>query len=118
MAVAAVTNNISMWGTTDVPSFMVQSSGRPAVDFADEFWARQSPLNHAARVRTPTLVMTGEQDIRVPPEQSHEFYRALKARGVETELILYPREGHGVGEPRHRRHYLETILAWINRHTL
>ncbi|MCK4375403.1 MAG: S9 family peptidase, partial [Candidatus Brocadiae bacterium] len=110
VAVAAVVNNISMWGTTDVPTFMLRSSDSARLDFTDEFWSGQSPVYHAGRVRTPTLIITGEVDVRVPPGQSHELYRALKARGVETKLVLYPREPHGISEPRHRRHYLELIL--------
>jgi dipeptidyl aminopeptidase/acylaminoacyl peptidase len=118
VAVAAVTNNVSQWGATDIPTFQVYSSGNVPVDLTDEFWCGQSPLRYAGRVKTPTLVITGEEDARVPPGQSHEFYRALKARGVETRLVLYPREPHGIGEPRHRVHYFEEILDWINTHTL
>jgi len=118
VAVAAVINNISMWGTTDIPRFQNYSSGNAAPSFSDAFWLKQSPLYYAERVKTPTLVITGEVDKRVPPGQSGELYRALKARGVETELLYYPREPHGIGEPQHRRHYFQTILAWINEHTL
>jgi dipeptidyl aminopeptidase/acylaminoacyl peptidase len=105
-----------MFGTTDVPSFMLHSAGAAPADFSDEFWARQSPLYHAARVRTPTLVVTGDSDVRVPPSQSHEFYRALKAAGVETELVIFPREPHGLSEPRHRLAFARQALAWIDEH--
>ncbi len=118
VAVAAVINNISMWGATDIPRFQYYSSGKAATSFSDSFWLKQSPLYYADRVKTPTLVITGEVDKRVPPGQSGELYRALKARGVETELLYYPREAHGIGEPQHRRHYFQRILAWINEHTL
>jgi dipeptidyl aminopeptidase/acylaminoacyl peptidase len=113
VAWAPVTNNLSMYGTTDVPSFMLGSSATRRPDPGGEFWAAQSPLSYAHRVRTPTLIMTGEADVRVPPGQSHEFYRALRAAGAETKLILYPREPHGIVEPRHRRHFLEQGVAWI-----
>lgn len=116
VAVAAVTNNLSMYGTCDIPDFMLYSGGGRPVSFTDRFWHQQSPLHYAGRVRTPTLVITGEVDARVPPGQSHEFYRALKARGVETRLVLYPREPHGVSEPRHRLQYFQMILDWINDH--
>ena len=118
VAVAAVTNNLSMWGTTDIPGFQLYSCGGVLPNFTDKYWREQSPLHHADKVRTPTLVICGEVDLRVPPSQSHEFYRALKYRGVETKLVLYPREPHGVGEPRHRLHYFKLILDWINEHTL
>jgi dipeptidyl aminopeptidase/acylaminoacyl peptidase len=113
VAWAPVTNNLSMYGTTDVPSFMLGSSASRRPDPAGEFWAAQSPLSYAHRVRTPTLILAGEADVRVPPGQSQEFYRALKAAGVETKLILYPREPHGINEPRHRLHFLQQSLAWI-----
>jgi len=118
VAVAAVINNLSMWGTTDIPGFQLFSSGGPGPSFTDKYWRDQSPLYHADKVRTPTLVITGEVDARVPPSQSHEFYRALKHRGVETRLILYPREPHGVSEPRHRLAYFKQILDWVNPRTL
>ena len=118
VAVAAVTNNLSMWGTTDIPDFQIYSSGGRLPSYTDNYWREQSPLFHADKVRTPTLVITGEVDARVPPSQSHEFYRALKYRGIETHLVLYPREPHGVSEPRHRQHYFKMILDWINEHTL
>ncbi len=116
VAVAAVTDNLSMWGTTDIPDFQMYSSGNTPATFTDEFWREQSPLHYVERVKTPTLVITGEVDVRVPPSQSHQFYRALKVRGVETSLVLYPREPHGVSEPRHRKHYFEQIVAYIDEH--
>ena len=118
MAVAAVTNNLSMLGTTDIPGFQLYSCGGVLPNFTDNYWREQSPLHHVDKVRTPTLVICGEVDLRVPPSQSHEFYRALKYRGVETRLVLYPREPHGLAEPRHRLHYFKLILDWINEHTL
>lgn len=118
VAVAAVVNNLSMYGTTDIPRFQFYSSGNAAASFTDSYWRDQSPLYHAGRVKTPTLIITGEVDRRVPPGQSGELYRALKARGVETQLVFYPREPHGISEPRHRLHYFKQILDWINRHTL
>jgi dipeptidyl aminopeptidase/acylaminoacyl peptidase len=116
VAVAAVTDVISEWSSADIPGFMIYSSGgrRPSLD--DAFWREQSPIHHVDKVKTPTLVITGDSDTRVPPGQSHEFYRALKLRGVETRLVLYPREPHGLAEPRHRAHYFRIILDWIDEH--
>ena len=118
VAVAAVTNNLSMWGVTDIPGFQLYSCGGVLPNFTGSYWREQSPLHHVDKVRTPTLIITGELDQRVPPSQSHEFYRALKYRGVETRLVIYPREPHAVSEPRHRLHYFKLILDWINEHTL
>lgn len=117
VAVAAVINNLSMWGTTDIPSFIEYCAGGALPDYTDAFYRDQSPLHHAHKVTTPTLVITGEVDVRVPPTQSDELYRHLKARGVETQLIRYPREPHGVSEPRHRLQYFKHVLQWIDQHT-
>jgi dipeptidyl aminopeptidase/acylaminoacyl peptidase len=54
--------------------------------------------------------------VRVPVGQSQELYRTLKAAGVATGLVLYPREGHGVAEPRHRIDMIKRILAWFRTH--
>jgi len=118
VAVAAVTDNLSMWGTTDIPDFQIYSSAHVPASFTDAYWRDQSPLYYVDNVKTPTLVITGEVDVRVPPGQSHEFYRGLKARGVPTQLVLYPREPHGVSEPRHRLHYFQQILDYINEHVM
>jgi len=116
VAVAAVINNLSMWGTTDIPNFMRHCAGGTMPSYSDAFWRDQSPLHYAHKVTTPTLVITGEVDARVPPTQSDELYRHLKAGGVETRLIRYPREPHGVSEPRHRLQYFKHALEWIDEH--
>lgn len=56
----------------------------------------RSPVMFADRVRTPTLLTAGLTDKGTPPGQAIEFFRALRANGVETEVVLYPEEGHGV----------------------
>ena len=61
--------------------------------------------------------MTGANDERVPPEQSIEFYRALKDLDKDVELVIFPREGHGIREPRHQmdrlRRYLDTFSGAV-----
>jgi len=75
-------------------------------------------LTHADRVITPTLILHGAADERVPIGQPMEFFRALKDRGVKTELVFYPREGHGLQEYYHRRDRLKRQYEWISRSTL
>src|SRR5439155_11453912 len=58
-----------------------------------------SPITNIRKCHTPTLLLHGEQDEEVPIGQSYEFYYALKNLGVETEMVVYPREGHNIGEP-------------------
>ena len=116
VAIAPVTSNVSMFGTTDIPHFMVNAAGGASPDFSHRFWRDQSPTHYASKVKTPTLVVTGDADVRVPPGQSSEYYRLLKHHGVETKLVLYPREPHGIGEPRHRLNHVREILEWVEGH--
>lgn len=80
---------------------------------------RQSPLLLADQVRTPTLVMHSELDLRCPLGQALRYYTQLKASGVETELLVFPGEDHELsrsGTPWHRRQRFEAILEWWGRH--
>jgi dipeptidyl aminopeptidase/acylaminoacyl peptidase len=81
----------------------------------DRLW-RESPISGAAGVRTPTLFFAGEGDPRVPMAQSVEMYRALRANGVETRLLVAPREGHQWGELRHQLYKANAELEWFERH--
>jgi dipeptidyl aminopeptidase/acylaminoacyl peptidase len=66
-------------------------------------------------VKTPTLILHGEDDSIVPVNQAYAFYRALKERSVPVELVIYPREGHGNTEYEHRRDEEERVLRWLER---
>jgi len=67
-------------------------------------------------VRTPLLIVHGEEDARVPLLQSHLFHAALRQRGVPTQLVVYPREGHSIGEYAHQLDHLQRILDWYARY--
>ncbi len=75
--------------------------------------ARFSPINYVANVKTPTLILHGEEDWDVPVEQSYQFYRALKDLGVETELVVYPREPHGPVEYEHVIDIGNRLVDWF-----
>ncbi len=77
-------------------------------------YAARSPLYASHRVATPTLVLHGLEDRVVPPDQGREFFRALKERGVETQLVLYPGSGHGPHEPHQVRDVTERSLDWLS----
>jgi dipeptidyl aminopeptidase/acylaminoacyl peptidase len=81
----------------------------------DTLWER-SPLRHVARVKTPVLILHGENDNDVPVSEAEQWYIALKDVGVETVMIRYPREGHGLAEPRHVIDSLDRSIAWYARH--
>jgi dipeptidyl aminopeptidase/acylaminoacyl peptidase len=81
------------------------------------FW-NASPVKDAASVKTPTLFFVGENDPRVPKEQSIEMYRALKSHNVATRLYIAPREPHAWGELRHQIAKANAELAWFSQYAL
>jgi dipeptidyl aminopeptidase/acylaminoacyl peptidase len=81
----------------------------------DVLWER-SALKHAAKVKTPTLLMHGENDSDVPIAEAEQYYIALKDVGVETVMVRYPREGHGLREPKHIVDGIDRCIAWYVKH--
>ena len=78
---------------------------------------RTRVAHHLRRLRrVPTLFLHGEQDVRVPPAQGWMMYRGLRDVGIETEMVVYPREGHGFDEPQHVLDRLRRIADWFARH--
>ena len=117
---AGISNWISLWGQTDNVSFRrTWFGGTPWQKNAsfDAFWGA-SPIKDAANVKTPTLLFSGEADIRVPTAQSMEMYRALKSLNVPTHLYVGPREGHGWGDLRHQLFKANAELAWFEEYAL
>ncbi len=111
---AGVTNPLSFNGTADIPSFIPDYFG---AEFWDdlEAYRQHSPVLHARGVRTPTLIQHGDQDERVPLGQGREFYNALKRQGVPVEMVIYPRQGHLVEEPRLRIDLARRSVDWLDR---
>jgi dipeptidyl aminopeptidase/acylaminoacyl peptidase len=112
---AAVTDLFSFHGTTDItPSFLrsyfldLPYRRRPGYD-------AHSAMSFVQNARTPSLVLHGGSDLRVPVGQGWEFYNALKQLGVETEMVVYPREPHEIGERAHQADLLRRVLAWYDR---
>jgi len=81
----------------------------------DELW-RRSALRYVAQVKTPVMLMHGENDSDVPIAESEQFYIALKDVGVEAVMVRYPREGHGMREPKHIVDSLERSIGWYEKH--
>jgi dipeptidyl aminopeptidase/acylaminoacyl peptidase len=74
------------------------------------------PFLHADRIRTPTLFMGGERDFNVPIEGSQQMYQALRSLGIDTQLIIYPNENHGIQRPSYQRDRMERYLAWYEKY--
>jgi dipeptidyl aminopeptidase/acylaminoacyl peptidase len=81
----------------------------------DVLWER-SPLRYVSRAKTPTLFLHGENDNDVPIAEAEQFFIALKDVGVETVLVRYPREGHGIREVKHVEDTITRSLAWYTKY--
>jgi dipeptidyl aminopeptidase/acylaminoacyl peptidase len=81
----------------------------------DKLWER-SPLRYVNRVRTPVMLVHGENDNDVPIAEAEQYFIALKDVGVETIMVRYPREGHGIRELGHTIDLLERSMKWYDRH--
>ena len=79
-------------------------------------YAVRSPLHYVNNVTTPTMVMTGEADLRTPMPQSEEYYRALKKLKKETLLVRMPNEFHGWRRPSHRLQQQLYLMAWFDKY--
>ena len=105
---------VFFFGTSDIGSFFAEEyNGLDA-----EQIAAQSPQAHVGDVRTPTLVLHSENDLRCPLSQAERYYASLKRGGVQTELVVFPGEDHELsrsGRPRHRAQRFEVILDWWAR---
>lgn len=114
---AGVTNLVSFTGTADIPSFLPDYfGGEPWEKEGWEVYRSHSAMGHVQNVKTPTLIQHGEADLRVPISQGYELYNALKRRGVPTKMVVYPRQPHGVREPRLIRDLAERNLAWFDKY--
>lgn len=114
VSVASVSNLISFYSTSLYQDLIHAEFGGFPWDNYDLLW-QWSPLRYARAAQTPTMFIHGEADNDVHITQAEEMYMALKRRGVETVLVRYPREGHGLREPRHRVDALERTLSWFDR---
>jgi len=114
---APITNNISYNYMTYYNQYEEMEWGmRPHQGNLMEVLWERSALKHVARVKTPTMLVHGENDNDVPIAESEQFYIALKDVGVETVLVRYPREGHGLAEPKHVVDLMDRSARWYEKH--
>ena len=117
---AGAINWVSMYGQSDVRTYRTPwFGGTPWEENApiDTYW-KNSPLSEIHKVKTPTLIIVGGNDPRVPPPQSIELLRALKGLGVPSHLYVAPREPHGWRELRHRLYKINVELEWFAKYAL
>jgi dipeptidyl aminopeptidase/acylaminoacyl peptidase len=112
-------NFSSFYGTSDIgPTFGDYILGGPVYE-RSELYHERSPLTYAPKMRTPLLLIHNEGDLRCPMEQAEQLFVRLRRLGkVETELIRFPEESHGLsrsGRPDRRVERLERIAGWFDR---
>ena len=115
VAQAGHANFFSLYGTSYIrPSLRVSTPESPHIN--REWYNDHSPITLIRNCRTPTLLLHGIDDGGVPVGQAYEFYTGLKDVGVETEMVVYPREGHTIREYSHQLDVQKRVLAWFNKH--
>lgn len=112
---AGLANMISDHGQDDIPSAnLLYYPGYPYLHL-EAYWA-SSPIRYVTAVRTPTLILHGDEDARVHPAQGMEYFRALKTLGVPVRFVRYPREKHGIEERAHQIDLMNRIIDWFDRY--
>ena len=112
---AGSSNQISMYGTDMYINQYETELGPPWK--SEELWVKLSyPFFHADRIRTPTLFMGGEKDFNVPLLGSEQMYQALRSLGVETQLVIYPNQFHGITIPSYKKDRLDRYVAWYDKY--
>jgi dipeptidyl aminopeptidase/acylaminoacyl peptidase len=129
---------MAAWAVTQTTRFKAAVSGAPVIDMASEFgtetgsaydewfygtpyekldgFIKSSPMTYVKNVKTPTLLLQGEDDTTDPIGQSQQFYHGLKRYGVDADLVLYPREPHGLREEQHLLDRLTRVVAWYDKY--
>ncbi len=131
---------MAAWAVTQTDRFKASVSGAPMTDLASEFgtesngvnigdtWAlgtpyenldlfiNRSPVTFVKNVKTPTLLLNGEEDPTDPIGQCQQFYRGLRRFNVETEFVMYPRMGHGPREEKHQLDVMNRMLNWFEKY--
>ena len=104
----------SFTGTSDIPGFLPDYFGGEPWQQLENF-RKHSPITYIKNVNTPTLILHGEADERVPISQDYEYYHALKTRGVTAKMVVYPRQHHGFAEPKFVMDVAQRHLDWMEK---
>ncbi|MGQ4892640.1 MAG: prolyl oligopeptidase family serine peptidase [Candidatus Njordarchaeia archaeon] len=122
----SISNWISFYGTTDIGFYFAPD--QMAKGFENHFWVsdevfnkywEQSPIKYIKNAKTPLLIIHSMEDYRCWLDQALQMFTALKVNGVETKLVLFPKENHDLsrtGKPKHKATRLQEILNWFNKH--
>ena len=115
VAGAGISDWKSYYGENSIDQWMTPFFGASVYDDPGVY-AKSSAIDFIRNVKTPTLVVVGDRDGECPAPQSFEFWHALRAEHVPTELVVYPDEGHHFESPQHRRDVLTRALSWFEQY--
>jgi len=113
---APMTNLVSEYGTESNSVNIGDTWGLGTLYENMKLFIDRSPVTHVKNVKTPTLLLNGEEDPTDPVGQCQEFYRGMRRYGVETEFVVYPRMGHGPREEKHQLDVLNRMINWFEKH--
>ena len=114
---AGVYDKVSMYATEELWFEEHDLQGTPWSN--PDAYRKWAPVNYAAalgKYKTPTLVVAGEQDFRVPYTQSLEFFNTLQREGVPSKLVVFPDEGHWVMKPLNSQFWYRTFIDWVDKY--
>jgi len=111
---ASESNHVANYGTDHYQREWEAELGLPWKN--TDLWIKMSPFYQVEKVKTPTLILCGGNDVNVPTLNSEQLYQALRRLGVETELIIYPNQSHGISKPTYQKDRFERYIAWYDKH--
>jgi dipeptidyl aminopeptidase/acylaminoacyl peptidase len=106
---------VAFYGTDQYISQYDEEIGPPWKAF-DTYVKISYPFLHADRIKTPTLFLGGERDFNVPVQGGQQMYQALRSLGIDTQLIIYPNETHGIQRPSYQQDRMQRYLAWYDKY--
>ena len=115
VAGAGIASWQSYYGQNKIDTWMLPFFGASVYD-DPKVYAKSSPMEFIRNTKTPTLVLHGDRDSEVPTPQGYEFWHALKALGVPTQLVIYADEGHAIRQLEHQRDILVRTAAWFDKY--
>lgn len=117
MVGAGLTDMFSMYSTNDLQRILEGYFGGTPFD-DPKAYEQASAMTFIKQAKTPALIMHGGSDNRVPPDQAKELYMGLRKNNVPVQMVIYPREGHPILEPRHQLDKMKRETAWFSKHVL